>query len=334
MSEFVGGFEWEVAPDYVFSFRFTHKQVDEAIEDVGRQTPAGEAYYITNPGRGFAVSKFVEAGLPPTPDPDRTYNAWEFRLRKAFSERWRGDISYTYSRLRGLYSGLASTDENGRLSPNVDRDFDLWFLNYDAHGNLLSGPLNTDRPHQVKFNGTYDFPFNLEVGAFFRVMSGIPISRWVAIENVDIMVDNRGSDGRNPIWTQTDLHLAQKFYPFTDESRFIEFNFNILNLFNSKTALRTARDVYRDNLPLWQAGDDPNIVLGGYNVDTCAAAPGCEWVNLDPDRDPTTDDTVLGMAPYADWPNSQLIVERDPRFLQRNNFLPPISVRLGVKLVW
>jgi hypothetical protein len=310
MSEFVGGFEWEVAPDYVFSFRFTHKQVDEAIEDVGRQTPAGEAYYITNPGRGFSVSKFVEAGLPPTPDPDRTYNAWEFRLRKAFSNRWRGDISYTYSRLRGLYSGLGSTDEGGRLSPNVDRDFDLWFLNYDSHGKLLSGPLNTDRPHQVKFNGNYDFPFNLEVGAFFRVMSGIPISRWTEMENVEIMVDNRGSDGRNPTWTQTDLHLAQKFYPFTDESRFIEFNFNVINLFNSKTGLRTFRNIYRDNLPLWTAGDDPNIVLGGYDVDAIAACFG------------------------LDASGNCIAADADPRFLQRDNFLPPIAARFGVKLVW
>ena len=95
--------------------------------------------------------------------------------------------------------------------------------------------------------------------------------------------------------------MAQKFYPFTDESWFIEFNFNILNLFDSKTALRTNRDVYRDNLPLWQPGDDPNIVLGGYDVDVIAAS---------------------------------ISAEKDPRFLQRNLFLPPIAARFGVKLVW
>ncbi|MEE9293882.1 MAG: TonB-dependent receptor [Phycisphaerae bacterium] len=310
MSEFVGGFEWETAPNYIFSFRFTHKQLDEAIEDVGRQTPAGEAYYITNPGRGFSVSKFLEAGLPPTPDPERTYNAWEFRLRKAFSDRWHGDLSYTYSRLRGLYSGLGSSDENGRLSPNVDRDFDLWFLNYDSNGNLLSGPLQTDRPHQIKFNGSYTTPWNTELGGFFRAMSGTPISRWTSFENVEIHVDNRGSDGRNPFWIQTDFMVIQRFHPFDDEAKTLEFNFNVINLFNQKTALRTFRTIYRDNMPLWQPGDDPNIVLNGYDVDAIAACIGLD-----------ASGNCIANVP-------------DPRFLQRDRFLPPIAARFGVRFVW
>ena len=323
MSEFVGGFEWEAAQDYILSFRFTHKQLDEAIEDVGRQTPAGEAYYITNPGRGLSVDNFVAVGLPATPPPDRTYNAWEFRVRKALRGNWRADASYTYSRLRGIYSGLGSSDENGRLSPNVDRDFDLWFLNYDSNGNLISGPLGTDRPHQIKFNGTYTTPWKMEIGGFIRAMSGTPITRIASFENVEIMVDNRGSEGRNPFWVQHDLMVIQRFHPFADESKSLEFNFNVVNALNRKTALRTYRTLYRSSLPLWQPGTPVGAelsiadVLSGYDYSLCETGMGCPWANPDP-LDSTT------------WK----VADPNPRFGQRNGFLPPLSARFGVRITW
>jgi len=301
MTGTVAGLEYQAAPDHVVSFRYTRKNLDQAIEDVGRQTPAGEAYYITNPGRGLSVDRFVEAGFPATPRPKRTYNAFEFRWRKSFRDDWLADATYVNSRLRGLYSGLGSSDENGRLSPNVNRDFDLWFLNYDSQGNLIDGPLGTDRTHQLKFHGTYVTPWDMEVGAFFRAMSGTPISRTVDLEHVDVMVNNRGSDGRNPFWTQTDLSLVQRFHPFSDETRSLEINLNVINLFNQGTALRTFRSLYRQSLPLWQPGDPVSQVLDGYDYQGIAASQGAT---------------------------------RDPRFLQHDRFLDPISARFGIRFVF
>ena len=301
MTGIVGGFEYGAAADHVVSFRYTRKNLDEAIEDVGRQTPAGEAYYITNPGRGLSVDRFIEAGLPSTPRPKRTYNAFEIGLRKSFRDNWLANVTYVYSRLYGLYSGLGSSDENGRLSPNVTRDFDLWFLNYDSDGNLIDGPLGTDRTHQLKVNWTYVTPWDMEIGGFFRAMSGTPITRTVELEHVDVMVNNRGSDGRNPAWTQTDLSLVQRFHPFADETRSIEINFNVINLFNQKTPLRTFRNLYRQSLPLWQPGDPISQVLAGYDYQTIAASQGAT---------------------------------QDPRFLQHDRFLDPISARLGVRFVF
>ena len=301
MTSLVGGLESEIAADYVLSVRYTRKSLDEAIEDVGRQTTAGEAYYITNPGRGLSVDRFLEEGLPATPDAKRTYNAVEVRLRKAFRNRWLADFAYVYSRLYGLYSGLGSSDENGRLSPNVDRDFDLWFLNYDSHGNLIDGPLGTDRTNQFKANWTYVTPWNLEIGGFFRAMSGTPITRTVDLEHVDVIVENRGSEGRNPAWTQTDVAVIQRFYPFGSESRWIELNFNCINLFNQSTGLRTFRSLYRQTLPLWQPGDPVSQVLGGYDYESIAASQGAT---------------------------------KDPRYLMRDRFLAPISVRFGLRFVF
>ena len=301
MTGIVAGLEYEAAPDHVVSFRYTRKHLDDAIEDVGRQTAAGEAYYITNPGRGLSVGKFIEAGLPATPRPTRTYNAFELRLRKSFRDDWLTDVTYVYSRLRGLYSGLGSSDENGRLSPNVDRDFDLWFLNYDSNGHVIDGPLGTDRMHQLKLNWAYITPWNMEVGGFFRAMSGTPITRTVELEHVDVMVDNRGSDGRNPAWTQTDLFLAQRFYPFSDETRSFEINFNVINFFNQKTGLRTFRSLDRQSLPLWQPGDPVSQVLDGFDYQAIAASQGAT---------------------------------QDPRFLQQDRFMEPISARIGVRFVF
>ncbi len=301
MTGTVAGLEYEVATDFVLSFRYTRKNLDRAIEDVGRQTPEGEAYYITNPGRGFSVARFIEVGLPPTPMPKRTYNAWETRLRKAFRNGWLADFAYVYSRLHGLYSGLGSSDENGRLSPNVDRDFDLWFLNYDSTGGLIDGPLGTDRAHQLKANWAYTMPWKMEIGGFFRAMSGTPISRTVDLEHVDVLVDNRGSDGRNPAWTQTDLAVLQRFHPFADESKWLELNFNVINVFNQKTALRTFRSLYRQSLPLWQPGDPVSQVLNGYDYESIAVSQGAT---------------------------------QDPRFLMRNRFLDPITARFGLRLVF
>ena len=298
ITETIAGLEYEATPGYVVSFRYTRKNLDEAIEDVGHQTPAGEAYYITNPGRGLSVDRFLEAGLPATPKPKRTYNAFELRLRKSFRNNWRADIAYVYSRLRGLYSGLGSSDENGRISPNVDRDFDLWFLNYDSKGKLIDGPLGTDRANQLKVNWTYITPWDLEVGGFFRVMGGTPISRTVDLEHVDVIVDNRGSDGRNPTWTQTDLSLVQRFYPFSDETKSFVINLNVINLFNQKTGLRTFRSLYRQSLPLWQPGDPVSQVLNGYDYQAIATSQG------------TT---------------------QDPRFLQEDRFLDPITARFGIR---
>ena len=301
MTGTVVGLEYEVAANSVLSFRYTRKNLDTAIEDVGRQTPAGEAYYITNPGRGLSVDRFTEVGLPPTPMPKRTYDAAEVRLRKAFQNKWLADFAYVYSRLHGLYSGLGSSDENGRLGPNVTRDFDLWFLNYDSQGNFVDGPLGTDRPHQFKANWAYTTPWKMEIGGFFRAMSGTPISRTVDLEHVDVLVDNRGSDGRNPAWTQTDLSVIQRFYPFSDETRWFELNFNVINAFNQKTALRTFRSLYRQTLPLWQPGDPISQVLSGYDYQAIATSQGAR---------------------------------QDPRFLMRNRFLDPITARFGLRLVF
>ena len=163
--------------------RYVHKWLFRTIEDVGIFFQGSEIYLISNPGEGLAVS--MEPSVPSliTPKPVRKYDGLEFRLNKRFSGNWSGSASYLYSRLWGNYSGLASSDENGRVSPNVNRYFDNTIMNYDANGQPVYGPLQTDRPHNFKLNGVYDFKWGTTLGGALvhperhSAVHGVPVQQ-------------------------------------------------------------------------------------------------------------------------------------------------------------
>jgi len=67
-------------------------------------------------------------------------------LEKRFSHNWQGGINYTLSRVEGNYGGLASSDEAGRVSPNVERYFDYWFMPYQLTEQSLAGLCLTTEP--------------------------------------------------------------------------------------------------------------------------------------------------------------------------------------------
>ena len=130
-SEYTIGVDQELMTNLIFSARYTHKQLDRAIEDVGVFNSQGsEAYIIGNPGLGL-VCDVSTSGNQPCVKAQRDYDALEVRVDKRASN-WFFNASYTYSRLFGNYSGLASSDEAGRASPNVSRLFDLPFAAYTA----------------------------------------------------------------------------------------------------------------------------------------------------------------------------------------------------------
>ena len=146
----------------------------------------GKIYYTANPGYGYTLrptngGKF-DPTYPETPKAKREYWAVNFSLDKRFANNWLAGFSYTWSRLTGNYSGLASSDEWGRAGPYVERYFDLWHMAYDKNLTPVDGPLNTDRPHYAKFFGAYTLPFGLTVGAVVAAMSGTPVTEiWYAV---------------------------------------------------------------------------------------------------------------------------------------------------------
>jgi hypothetical protein len=243
-TEFTVGAERQISRDYVFRARYTFKNVDNAVEDAGvRNSQDSEAYIIGNPGEGLHLEFLQQLGYAKSIKPQRRYDAVEFVLEKRLSKNYYFNVNYTYSRLYGNYSGLASSDEAGRTSPGVNRFFDLPYIGFTAQGNPDNGRLETDRPHIFNAYGAYIFDWkgsksnSTELSFFQTIASGTPqTTRIYIVSNVTPTIFlRRGDLGRSPTFSQTDFNITHR-YRFGRDSRFtLVGDFNILNLFDQDT---------------------------------------------------------------------------------------------------
>ena len=299
-TEYTLGLEKKIFDNLSTSVRFVYKHLNKAIEDVGVITPEGEQYYVANPGYGWTLpvsqgGKFDNM-YPTTPKAKRNYVGVTFALDKRFSDNWMAGFAYTWSQLKGNYSGLASSDEidaagDGRVSPNVERYYDGWFYNWDQSMNSIEGKLGTDRPHYFKVYGSYSFPFGLTLGLTANAMSGTPISRQFQVNGADgYFPTGRFTDGRTPFlfyanaYAEYNLKIAGKYN--------LQLSVNVDNVFNTKTARM-----------VWQTVNQDNPYL--------------------------TDEEML-----AGWDYSKLDYYKDPRFLKEMLYYPPIQARFGVKFTF
>jgi hypothetical protein len=290
--------EHELSPRVAVSARYVHKQVDRAIEDVGVIVPGiGEVFFIANPGEGIATTINADdcPACPGLPEIKRDYDALELKLHRRFADNWQFMGSYTLSRLNGNYPGLASSDEIARVSPNVTRLFDGLVMAFDENGEPVYGPLNTDRPHQFKLLGTYQFPTRTTLSGVFRAASGIPITRQAnMVSSLPVFYLGRESDGRTPWLTVFDLNLQQDV-PLGNRLRG-QVSLNVLNLFDQKTVTDVFRVATRQNLPI-----ELEQFFAGFNTEA----------RID-----------------------ELNITRDPRFLQDHYWQTPREVRIGFKLIF
>jgi len=233
------GYDYSLSSTLMASLRYTNRRLIRTIEDVGTLGPEGEIYYIANPGEGLTADpKTWDTGFPVTPKAKRNYDALEFRLDKRFAKNYQFAASYTYSRSTGNYSGLASTDENGRTSPNVNRYFDLPWLGYTEKGTMADGLLATDRPHTLKFFGGYTAKSLLgytTLSPNMSVYSGVPLTTEInAISTTPVYPYGRGDMGRTPVFYNFDLNLMHDFPVWkAKESMKLRFEFTVFNLLNS-----------------------------------------------------------------------------------------------------
>ncbi len=271
------GYERSISSSLVASARYTNRRLIRTIEDVGTLGPDGEIYYIANPGEGITADpKSWEAGIPVTPKPIRNYDALELRLDKRFSKSYQFAASYTWSRSYGNYSGLASSDENGRTSPNVNRYFDLPWIYYTEQGKFAEGRLATDRPHTLKFFGGYTL--NSKSGSTtlspnFVVYSGTPLTTEAnVISTTPAAPYGRGDLGRTAIFSNTDLNVLHDFKPFTKNEAFkMRFELTIFNALNTNIVTNKNVTLLHENdgvLPFANAAD----VFKGFNTRAIMAA--------------------------------------------------------------
>ncbi len=265
-TEYTGGAEFAIGFDMVARARYTNKQIDETIEDIGYHDEDGnEAYFIGNPGRGIcalpACGRYP-VGAPST-KPERNFQAVEVSVDKRFANAFAFNASYTFSRLRGNYSGLASSDEfsiNGtaRDSPNVNRYFDTPFGAFNVGGEPNNGRLPTDRPHAFKFFGAYTFgrdslfrlPSNneIELSGFYTLQSGTPVTTRVdLIDDAYIILNGRGDLGRTEAFSQTDLALAYRYRFGRDNKYALQLNIDVLNAFNQANTLARFEAISQHN---------------------------------------------------------------------------------------
>jgi hypothetical protein len=227
---------------FVFSSRYTHKQIDRAIEDVGIPTPEGsEAYIIGNPGMGLAAQIAQQFGYP-TIKAIRKYDALELRVDKRLSRHYYFNANYTYSRLYGNYPGLANSFEAGRTSPNVNRLFDLPFAAYTLNGEPALGRLPTDRPHVFKFYGSYEHSWSgsnsTDFSVYTTAQSGTPLTTVITLYNLNpTFVYGLGDLGRTEAFTQTDFAIRHRYRFGSDQRYTLVLDLDILNLFNESNEL-------------------------------------------------------------------------------------------------
>ena len=235
-------FNWGTMGNVVLGARYIHKDLKRTIEDVGVTVPGiGTQYYMANPGEGITLT-LNDPSIPPFPKAKRTYDGIELTMERRFAGNWGLFASYTYSQLEGNYSGLASSDEDGRTAPNVNRFFDQITMTFDKNQNLVYGRLGTDRPHQLKAQLMYRMPWKTTVGLNQRVASGIPISEeFQTVGGYPFFPNGRGNLGRTPTFSQSDLTLTQDI-PFGGQA--FQFQVTVLNLFDQDTVTRLDNDRY------------------------------------------------------------------------------------------
>lgn len=301
LQEAVAGIERELASNLAVSARYVHKQVDRAVEDVGTRVAGqtGTRFVIANPGFSIASSFVPELGTTahPLPKARRDYDAIELALDRRLSYGWSARLSYTWSRLAGNYSGLAQSDEDGRVAPNIGRNFDFPMMAFDERGKAVYGVLATDRPHRLKINAYYGTRIGTNVGARWFGGSGIPRTReatFIPAQQIPVMYRGRNSDGRLPFLTQLDLHVQQRIR--VGERTRLTVGLNVINVLNQKTATNFhARELF----PGQAIAIEESAFYRG--VDTQALIAGQRLV-------------------------------RDSRFLLDSGFQSPLAVRFGTSV--
>lgn len=248
VNEATAGFQYEIAKDLTFGFRGIYRAQDEVIEDGSFDD--GDTYFLFNPGRlGDGTTEQLACDNPAIGcfgPARRYYRALEFTATKRFSSNYQFIASYVYSSLIGNYEGLFRND-NGQADPNITSLFDLVSLLPNTYGRLPN-----DRPHQLKFDGSYATRLKFTVAGSFRMQSGLPFNQLISHP---VYGDNEGfglprgtaqvpgtspgvpSTGtRSPRTYNLDL---SGFYPIKfGENRQLRFQVDWFNAFNFQRAVR------------------------------------------------------------------------------------------------
>lgn len=261
------GIEREFHRHYVLSARLTRKNVANAIEDHAiLGLGESENYPIGNPGSGYDLALDKATGYAKSAIPQRLYKALELVVNKRLSDHYYFNANYTLGYLFGNYSGLASSDEGGRLSPAVNRFFDYAINGFTATGEKDNGYLATDRRHVFKAYGGYEFArwqkqgHTTDLSFFYIAQQGTPQTTFVNVVATSIPLSKRGDLGRTPTFSQTDFSLTHR-YRFGNDGRYsLAFDINAANAFNQNTVTSFVTAKHRVTNTIAASDIDPTYV--------------------------------------------------------------------------
>lgn len=247
--EITVGVEREFFGNMLFTARYTNKEVLNAVEDAGAFNEFGsEVYNIVNPCKGEHLNIIRRGGYAGCIEAERKFNGIQFIAERRFTRGIYFNANYTFSRLVGNYSGLASSDENGRDDPGVTRYFDIPAQGFAvATGRPDNGRLATDRPHVFNFYGSYTYDWSSSntnettFSLFTTAQSGTPLTTTVELFANEIILNGRGDLGRTEAFTRSDVSLQHRYRFGRDNKYAVIFNVNVDNVFNEANVL----DVYR-----------------------------------------------------------------------------------------
>jgi outer membrane receptor protein involved in Fe transport len=181
VNEWTIGFEHQLWQNFTIGTRGIYRAQGSVIEDGSFDD--GDHYFLFNPGEAIPPPSGGEFGNTEYQACNdfhqcfgrarRFYRGIEFTLNRRFANNYAFQASYVFSSLIGNYEGLFRND-NGQSDPNITSLFDLTSLLEGTYGRLPN-----DRPHQFKFNGTYQTPWRLVVSGNFYIQSGIPYNKLV-----------------------------------------------------------------------------------------------------------------------------------------------------------
>ena len=316
--EIVVGGEYEVISDGRLGVTYTHRYMNSVIEDMS--VDEASTYFIGNPGEGIA-SAFPRAV--------RDYDAVTGYFNKAFSDGWMGQVSYTYSSLRGNYNGLFRP-ETGQLDPNINADFDLISLLPNR-----TGPLDADRNHFIKAYASKEFQitnsFSLVAGVTYEGRSGAPIN-YLGSHPIygrdEVFVLPRGAGGRLPWRHAINLKAGVRYKISKDNV--VEFTADVFNVFNFQAVTAVDQTITTtDVLPFQTSAKDPQAAacLAG------SGQPQCSKPAVDSDGNPilNANGTQAYELPLEGVGSHLSTADLNPNFKRPTGYQAPISVRFGLR---
>jgi len=238
VNETSAGIEYEILNVVTLGLRGVYRAQDSVIED--GSFDEGNTFFLFNPGESATERLACATPFGCFGRARRYYRALEVTATKRFTRNYQFIASYVYSSLTGNYEGFYRSEDNLGLA-NLSPLFDLQSLLQNRYGRLPG-----DRPHQLKFDGSYRTPWKLLVSGSFRAQSGIPFNALIPHPSYG---DNQGFEvprgtsinpltGRNRTPTTFNLDLGAAYPIMLGESRQLRIQFDWFNVLNNQRAIR------------------------------------------------------------------------------------------------